>query len=37
MIEPEFNIKFVGDRLKDGKVLYKMQVYDTSTKAVWTI
>ena len=37
MIEPDYSVKFVGDRLKDGKVLFKMQVYDSATKASWNI
>ena len=36
-MEPEYSIKFVGDKLQDGKVLYKMQIYDTSTKVTWIV
>lgn len=36
-MQPEYSIKFVGDKLQDGKVLYKMQIYDTSTKVTWIV
>lgn len=36
-MEPEYIIKFVGDKLQDGKVLYKMQIYDTATKLTWVV
>ena len=36
-MQPEYNIKFVGDKIKDDKTIYKMQVYDTKTKNTWPI
>jgi hypothetical protein len=36
-MEPDYNIKFIGDKIKDDKIIYKMQVYDTKTKNTWII